>query len=171
MTEQEIYEKVARSEMTLDEALHLFEIRNTQQSLRAVPSSIEENVALQDGTTRDAAATQEALEDYLCHTLEVFLDLPEQAVDKEENFMEMGADSTSLVELTKKIEEEFSVELYPTLFFEYQNIKELAGYLCTTFPDVLVNRFPNQFGKDLPRRKQSSKNLPNFAETCSTGNL
>jgi glutamate-1-semialdehyde-2,1-aminomutase len=161
MTEQEIYEKVARSEMTLDEALHLFEIRNTQQPLYSPPSlredSIEEeNVALQDGTTRDGAATQEALEDYLCHTLEVFLDLPEQAVDKEENFMELGADSTSLVELTKKIEEEFSVELYPTLFFEYQNIRELAGYLCTTFPDVLVHRFPNQFrqGPSSPQTEQ-----------------
>ena len=160
MTEQEIYEKVARSEITLDEALHLFEVLNTQQSLRSAPSSIEEeNVALQDGKTRDAAAIQEALESYLCHTLEVFLNLPEQAVDKEENFMALGADSTNLVELTKKVEEEFSIELYPTLFFEYQNIRELAGYLCTTFPDALVDRFPNQFGEG-PSTPQTEQEEP-----------
>ncbi|MFC1617516.1 acyl carrier protein [Candidatus Margulisiibacteriota bacterium] len=36
-----------------------------------------------------------------------------------------------LIEITSKLETELNIELYPTLFFEYQNIKALSEYFCT----------------------------------------
>lgn len=43
--------------------------------------------------------------------------------------------------MSKELEDEFNIELYPTLFFEYQNIEELTQYFCkehmTAFEKVL----------------------------------
>lgn len=51
----------------------------------------------------------------------------EVAVDRP--FLDLGANSASLIGVVEKIEKEIGIELYPTIFFEYQNIQELSGYL------------------------------------------
>jgi len=57
------------------------------------------------------------------------------------NFMELGVDSNSLVIMSREIEKELGVELYPTLFFEYQNIKELTGYFAREHGQILAQYF------------------------------
>ncbi|MEM7381625.1 MAG: polyketide synthase dehydratase domain-containing protein, partial [Bacteroidota bacterium] len=51
------------------------------------------------------------------------------ALPSNRNFMDLGLDSTQLISLVKQMESELKVDLYPTLFFEYQNIDELSEYL------------------------------------------
>ncbi|KFF06343.1 SDR family NAD(P)-dependent oxidoreductase [Flavobacterium reichenbachii] len=61
-------------------------------------------------------------------------------ISSEKNFMDMGIDSSELIALVKIMEEELGAELYPTLFFEYQNLKELSEYLEEEYP----NRFSSK---------------------------
>jgi acyl transferase domain-containing protein/acyl carrier protein len=48
--------------------------------------------------------------------------------DLEVNLMDLGLQSTQLLTLTNEIEKETKIELNPTLFFEYPNIKDLTEY-------------------------------------------
>ncbi|MCW8928796.1 MAG: beta-ketoacyl synthase N-terminal-like domain-containing protein [Gammaproteobacteria bacterium] len=47
----------------------------------------------------------------------------------ETSFLEMGADSIIALNIVKEIEHRIDIDLYPTLLFEYQNIRELSEYL------------------------------------------
>ncbi|MCG8411303.1 MAG: SDR family NAD(P)-dependent oxidoreductase [Bacteroidales bacterium] len=57
----------------------------------------------------------------------------EVKITDQKNFMDMGLDSMQLLNLSQRIEEELKIELYPTLFFEYQNIIELADYFSESY--------------------------------------
>jgi acyl transferase domain-containing protein/acyl carrier protein/SAM-dependent methyltransferase len=71
-------------------------------------------------------------------------------ISSEKNFMDMGIDSSELIALVKIMEEELGTELYPTLFFEYQNLNELAQYL--------QEEYPNRFHPETVHEKLSTTN-------------
>lgn len=90
------------------------------------------------------------------------------------NFMDMGIDSMQLLSLSKQIEEEVGIELYPTIFFEYQNISELTGYFLreheVAFRSFLINETPlnqnvvdrkigDSFGEVVPEIKIVESNI------------
>ena len=50
---------------------------------------------------------------------------------EENTFLEMGMDSSSLVKMIGGLEKKLELKLYPTIFFEYQTVDELAQYLSS----------------------------------------
>ncbi len=66
---------------------------------------------------------------------------PLTAEDMTKNFMDMGIDSVNLINLTQTIEDDVNIELYPTLFFEYQNVDELSQYFATEHAQAFSNYF------------------------------
>lgn len=80
------------------------------------------------------------------------LNLDKNQVPLDKNFMEIGLDSNSMIEAVKSIEV-IGVELYATLFFEYQNIDQLVEYLNEEYGE----KFAVYFGKSVA----SSTNSPN----------
>lgn len=67
---------------------------------------------------------------YLLQKMAALLNRPVREIAGDKNFMDLGVESSSLIDLSKTIESELDVELYPTLFFEYQNINELTEYFA-----------------------------------------
>ncbi|ACE85786.1 L-histidine N(alpha)-methyltransferase [Cellvibrio japonicus] len=63
-------------------------------------------------------------------------DLPD-----DRNFMELGFDSATLVGVATTLESALGIELYPTTFFEYQNIQELTQFLLAEHGQALSNYF------------------------------
>ncbi|SFE51956.1 Acyl transferase domain-containing protein [Chitinophaga sp. CF118] len=59
-----------------------------------------------------------------------------------QNFMDMGLDSGQMIGISQLIEKELDIELYPTLFFEYQNIGDLVGYFKSDHADKLSATHP-----------------------------
>ncbi|MEM6602273.1 MAG: beta-ketoacyl synthase N-terminal-like domain-containing protein, partial [Verrucomicrobiota bacterium] len=55
-------------------------------------------------------------------------------VSSTRNFMDLGVDSSQLIALVRQLEVRLDTELYPTLFFEHQNIAELSAYLIQEYP-------------------------------------
>ncbi|MEM6601803.1 MAG: SDR family NAD(P)-dependent oxidoreductase, partial [Verrucomicrobiota bacterium] len=55
-------------------------------------------------------------------------------VSSTRNFMDLGVDSSQLIALVRQLEARLDTELYPTLFFEHQNIAELSAYLIEAYP-------------------------------------
>ena len=74
------------------------------------------------------------IESYIINLIKTVINDFNKEINVKENFLELGVDSNNLIELSKKIESDIGVELYPTLFFENQNINELTTYFrkeCT----------------------------------------
>ena len=76
------------------------------------------------------------IEIFLCEKLSSVLNTQPDDIDPEENFMDLGVDSTQLIGFSKEIEESLSIELYPTLFFEYPNIKSVSEYFTDEYKKV-----------------------------------
>lgn len=77
------------------------------------------------------------------------------------NLMEIGVTSAELVSLTDDIAKELEIELFPTLLFEYPNIKELSLYFYKEYPkefEKLLQREPNVI---VPTQVELEKPLPN----------
>ncbi|WP_195724205.1 SDR family NAD(P)-dependent oxidoreductase [Paenibacillus monticola] len=53
-----------------------------------------------------------------------------RSISLEEGFYDQGLDSSQLLLLVRKLEDRLQMQLYPTLLFEFSNIKQLALYLA-----------------------------------------
>ncbi|WP_160717044.1 SDR family NAD(P)-dependent oxidoreductase [Chitinophaga solisilvae] len=69
----------------------------------------------------------------------------------ESNLMEAGIDSSQLVNIANMLAHETGLELNPTLFFEYPNVKELAAFFCTEYPDAFQHLL------DIPVKKTAAE--------------
>ena len=70
------------------------------------------------------------IEGYLCARIGAIVNVAPEEVSVDSPFLELGSESASLIAMVKKMEIEMGMELYPTLFFEYQTIRELSAYLA-----------------------------------------
>jgi acyl transferase domain-containing protein/acyl carrier protein/SAM-dependent methyltransferase len=84
---------------------------------------------------------QDSIETYIVGKVAEVLGLSEKAINKNKNFMELGIDSNSLIVLAQNIEKELGIELYPTLFFEYQNIAEIVSYFSRDHKEIFSRHF------------------------------
>ena len=76
------------------------------------------------------------------------------SVSAQQNFMDMGMDSYTMITLAKELETELGLELYPTLFFEYQNIEALSGH----FENEHAQQCISYFGIDAPQVSHELEN-------------
>ncbi|AOY76261.1 SDR family NAD(P)-dependent oxidoreductase [Clostridium formicaceticum] len=54
------------------------------------------------------------------------------------NLMDLGLESSKLVEIANEIQQETNIELYPTLFFEYPSIEEVAEYFSKEYQESFI---------------------------------
>ncbi|BBB93440.1 MAG TPA: SDR family NAD(P)-dependent oxidoreductase [Methylomusa anaerophila] len=73
------------------------------------------------------------------------------------NLMDLGLESSQLMAMTDEIKQETSIELYPTLFFEYPNIEELTEF----FSQEHQEPFSQLLGIDAKQAAVSAANRPN----------
>ncbi|MBR3771445.1 MAG: polyketide synthase dehydratase domain-containing protein, partial [Clostridium sp.] len=95
------------------------------------------NVAIGD-KKKVAFDLLESIKEYLTESIAQELQEDKKQIWRNRNFMEMGIESNSLIHLSSQLEEELGVELYPTIFFEYQTIDELSNYLESSFQQPLA---------------------------------
>ncbi|RSZ60418.1 SDR family NAD(P)-dependent oxidoreductase [Massilia atriviolacea] len=85
----------------------------------------------------DAGGLLDSAQQYLVDELASLLKMPSHEVDPKAPLEQYGMDSVLAMKLTKQLERTFG-SLSKTLFFEYQTIARLAGYLAKAFPHVLA---------------------------------
>ncbi len=149
LTEKEIFEKVANQELTVDEALDLIAKLNAKSM---VESKSRQRIQVSTSSTHETEAPprnssfseelQSRLTDYIKKTIQPLIPASDdQDLLMGMNFMDLGLDSIRLTQLTQQFEEQFEIELYPTVFFEYQNIEELAKYLSEEHSEAFERYF------------------------------
>lgn len=85
--------------------------------------------------SKSAALEKDAMTTLLINLASTIMDIEPVDIDTATHFLEMGADSMQALNMVKQLESTLSVELYPTLLFEYSNIEELAVYCRELAPD------------------------------------
>lgn len=93
--------------------------------LSAIP---REETATNDSADGGIEALEEPIIGYLVRQVETVTDGRLKSCSITANLMELGLNSAQLIALTGVIGREIGSELYPTLFFEYPSIEELASY-------------------------------------------
>ncbi len=102
------------------------------------------NAALENNTTHvNLIKKQEAgmsnsninklIESYFKNKLAQQLSISAGEVNIEANLMNLGLDSVQIMNLSREVEAEINIELYPTVFFEYTNVAELVGYFANEY--------------------------------------
>lgn len=98
------------------------------------------------GNKDGISITCQTIEEYVINKLQQ--KAPQiKTINKKRNFMELGADSMQLIALCKDIEREVQIELYPTIFFEYENIEEIAVYFENNFHEQFQKVINNAINK------------------------
>ena len=105
-------------------------IRLEKESNQSIVSAIQTLSFSQVSGSLDNHALLTAIKKYLIDKLQAISRREVATISENKNFMDMGVDSVQLISLVGKLEEELDIKLYPTLFFEYQNLKDLAGFFA-----------------------------------------
>ncbi|UAA37463.1 SDR family NAD(P)-dependent oxidoreductase [Paraneptunicella aestuarii] len=114
-------------------------------------------VAQTSGTAPETSLVNQ-VQDYLKQQFSDLLKLPAYEIDSKAALEDYGIDSILSMRLTTLLEKTFG-SLSKTLFFEYQTIQALAGYLLKAFPDVVQR----EVGQTAQAQATSSAAAPSAA--------
>jgi polyketide synthase PksL len=103
---------------------------------RHTSTAVEAPVTSATATGADTSKLNEKTQRYLIDQLSSLLKIPSHEVDAKAPLEKYGMDSVLAMKLTSQLERTFG-SLSKTLFFEYQTIASLAGYLVKAFPHVV----------------------------------
>ena len=108
---------------------------------------------------------KEALITYLITKIASIINKSNEHVSIDQNFMDMGLESNQMIGMTKDLEKDLGVELYPTLFFENQNIEDLSNYFLEDYSEQMNLKFGNSVSfKEVPCTK---KEITSISEPSS----
>ncbi len=101
---------------------------------------------------------------YLIHKLSEIIPDRSRLQNVKANLMDLGMQSSQLLAITDEIKKETNIELYPTLFFEYPSIEELAAYFSqehpASFTELLgIDAKQRGASEDIRQRKESGSLL------------
>ena len=88
----------------------------------------------------DKKEMQDVLERYLIKQLSESTKTPIQKITSNDSFQSLGVDSVIIMDLNKELGNIFK-NLSKTLFFEYDNVEELSGYLMENFKKEINEYF------------------------------
>ena len=122
-------------------ALVLFGEAERLRALVSGAGATEKRVAAPGAAvSAGAAEARPAVREDLRRRMARATKLPLEQIKPERNFDAYGIDSVLIVKLTRELEADFG-PLPTTLFFEYPNLEELAGYFCTRHAAKVAERF------------------------------
>ncbi len=101
----------------------------------------------------------ERISDFLKQRIAPVLEIHPDQISMEENLLDIGLGSSSLVSLAEEFEKDIKITLYPTVFFEYQNLSSIVDYFAKEFKQ----EFEQYFASSKPATevlKTSSSSAP-----------
>ncbi|MGZ8868875.1 MAG: beta-ketoacyl synthase N-terminal-like domain-containing protein, partial [Thermoanaerobaculia bacterium] len=104
----------------------------------------------------DRKSLAERAEEFLCRECSKLLKLSSQKIDPQAPLGNYGIDSILAMNLTSELEKTFG-SLSKTLFFEYQTIRDLAGYFAESHPARLSALFSARDANAAPTRVTSTE--------------
>ena len=81
------------------------------------------------------------IKNYLVELISMVTETPKEQMSDTGAFTDYGVDSVAIMDLNKELESKFA-NLPKTLFFEYNNIEELAEFLCDKYKKAIEDMLP-----------------------------
>ncbi|GAL83171.1 polyketide synthase [Sporocytophaga myxococcoides] len=81
------------------------------------------------------------ISNFLKQRIASVLEIHPDQINMEENLLDLGLGSSSLVSLAEEFEKDIKITLYPTVFFEYQNLSSIADYFAREFKQEFEQYF------------------------------
>lgn len=150
-----LYEQIKNRQLNSDDAIKLIKRLETQpESLLPFSSDHNgsdlsvENITL--GVIEQDLLEEKTIE-YFKDLISTLIQLPTHRIEAEAQMEKYGIDSVMVMQLTNQLEKIFG-SLSKTLFFEYQNIKELSEYFIQNHRETLVKELniSVQYQEELP---------------------
>ncbi|TCS93647.1 SDR family NAD(P)-dependent oxidoreductase [Hazenella coriacea] len=114
------------------------EHKNTFQSAQE-KQLIEDSEPLEEASFEEVSANKASsynvIMEFLQQLLAERLNKPNEQIETQVGYYQMGLDSSSLLQVVEAIEAKIGVNLSPTLLFEYTTIAELSTYLVDNYPE------------------------------------
>lgn len=128
------------SEMILFDADYLDNTGKIVLQLRGCSMKKIHKVSSENQSMKDDLIPVNNKVDYICDYLgNLVKSTTGKGIDKKHyknNLMDYGIESAKLIDIVEKLEQNFSIELNPTIMFEYPSIFELSAYLNNEYPDL-----------------------------------
>lgn len=124
--------------------------------------NIDKNINLSEVKIMNLDNMYELIVEYMINKIASHL-VENVEIDLEKNYMDLGLESSSLIKIASEIESEIGIELYPTLFFEYQCTKDVSSYF--------YKEFNLEFKKYLSKTSVTATNKFNKLEQIDTKNF
>ncbi|MBU6398828.1 MAG: SDR family NAD(P)-dependent oxidoreductase, partial [Verrucomicrobia bacterium] len=112
-----------------------------------------------------------SLREYLADKLKPLLGAAVGPIEEGLNFMDLGVESNGLVLLTRELEADAGVELYPTLFFEYPNLRDLSAFLAREHGEAFSRFLGRAVESPLPRSRMHRDPEPKHLISRPAGTL
>lgn len=75
-------------------------------------------------------------DDVLGHVIDAYRQIfPDDAIDTESDFFDLGGDSLAVVSFCACLEEKFGREIHPSIIIYFPTVEDLAGELTAQFGD------------------------------------
>ena len=139
-----LYQQLKEGKISREDALKQFKLLETQNSPKQIPSGYDDGLArasTQAGRKSVPAVSPDLLPEktngYFTKLFSAVVRLPPYRMGADVPFEKYGIDSLMVMQLTNELEKVFG-SLSKTLLFEYQTIRELAGYFLESHRDRLV---------------------------------
>jgi len=132
---EDIFRRVASKELDPASALRLLKNIHSVED----PSIPLSAVAPRNHGPNSNISAANIVSDYLLGKISKELSIESADLDIDINLMDLGLESTSLLNLSDTIESELNITLYPTIFFEYQTLSEVIGYFTENHENAFLH--------------------------------
>ncbi len=130
---------------------------------------------MQESETSDESNLSSLVQKGITEIVAAVLKVEEAEIDPEAEMSEYGFDSIGLTTLVNQINETYTLELMPAIFFEHSSVASFAQYLCNAYSDTFRKYYQKQLESDPPKsqvrvsepEKRRSRFLPAKRESAT----
>ncbi|MCY7808516.1 amino acid adenylation domain-containing protein [Bacillus spizizenii] len=116
----------------------------------------------------EARLDQDSLFDHIQEALKLaisqLLKIKPEEIDPDMEFNQYGFDSITLTEFANTLNEQYKLDLTPTVFFEYATVYAFAAYLSEEYPNAFTVQTPVKAEQPLQPVEKNIKNMTFSAE-------
>lgn len=123
-----------------------------QSKVPPAEATVPEDGRVKTSALDNSPVSHAEIEQELRRMVAAIVNKEPEAIKVEAPFYEQGLDSNHLLQLVRELEVKLGRQLYPTLLFEYTNIRELTAYLVKEYGDA----FPVT-GRANPQKQNSEE--------------
>ncbi|MFA6174768.1 MAG: SDR family NAD(P)-dependent oxidoreductase, partial [Kiritimatiellales bacterium] len=153
---------VARMMVMQGSPARIRRLLSTQEKM-AKTSAPNRNDDSASGPQIDTGELQAKIRQMLLQAVAKLMKFELDDLDADAEFSDYGFDSITLTDFSNKLNQQYQLELTPTIFFEYPTIADFADWLASEYPSVFAEAFGLQ-ARPAQNRKVAAYQTPDRGE-------